>query len=165
LRPEARLYGRFRALPDLFSGTGERGLDTGNKKIIMVTDPVSDMLTRIRNALLVGKTRVEFPYSQLKLEISRILKEAGYVAAVERRGRRTRKLIELSLTYQADGSSKISGLKRISKPSRRVYKKAADFGKVKQGLGVAIVSTSKGLMTGLEARRASLGGEVICEVW
>lgn len=131
----------------------------------MVTDPVSDMLTRIRNALLAHKTRVEFPYSRLKLEISRILKEAGYVAAVERRGRRTRKLIELSLDYHADGSPKISDLRRISKPSRRVYKKAFQLDKVKQGLGIAIVSTSKGLMTGAMARREGLGGEVICEIW
>lgn len=131
----------------------------------MVADPIADMLIRIKNALAVGRPTVELPYSKIKLEIARILKEAGYLQAVEKHGRKNKKLIELALAYHPAGNPKLSGLTRVSKSSRRIYKKAGELWRVKQGLGLALVSTSKGLMTDGQARRQHLGGEIICEVW
>ncbi|MBI2609705.1 30S ribosomal protein S8 [Candidatus Giovannonibacteria bacterium] len=129
-----------------------------------MTDPIADMLTRIKNASAVKKETAVFGYSKIKMEIVRILQENDYLAAVERRGRKNRKLIEVSLKYHPDRAA-ITGIKRISKPSRRVYKISKDLKKIKQGFGMAIVSTSKGLKTDTEARKEHLGGEVICEVW
>ena len=130
-----------------------------------MTDPIADMLVRVKNAAAVKKPTVLLPYSKIKWELAGILKEAGYLSSVERRGRKNRKLMELELTYLSDGSAKIHGAKRISKPSRRLYRPVRDIKKVKEGRGLAVISTSRGLMNDNEARKSRLGGEVICEVW
>ena len=127
-------------------------------------DPIADMLTKIRNALLVKKEKVLVPFSKLKFQIAKILQEKGFVENVERKRRKAKKVIEITLKY-SNGESAISGLKRISKPGQRIYLPAKKIKRVKGGFGIAIISTSRGLMTDEEARKRRLGGEVICEIW
>lgn len=130
----------------------------------MTVDPIADMLTQIRNALLLKKESIELPDSKLKREISRILKDNGYIADYNEVSQDKFKKIKVSLRYQA-GKSVIQGLKRVSRPGRRVYFKKDEIPRVMGGLGVAIVSTSQGVLTGHQARRQGLGGEVLCYVW
>jgi len=129
-----------------------------------MTDPVTDMLNRIRNAQAVLKETVDIPISNLRYEIAKILEKGGFVAEVEKKGKKTKKVIEITLKYN-EKVPVISGLKRISKPGQRIYKKAKELKPVRGGYGIAIISTSKGLMTDKEARKQKLGGEVICEIW
>ncbi len=129
-----------------------------------MTDPISDMLNRIRNAQAVLKETVNIPFSNLKYEIAKILKKEGFVEKVEKKGRKTKRMIEITLKYE-NKTSVISGLARISKPGQRVYFKAKKIKRVKEGYGIAIISTSKGLMVDKEARKEKLGGEVICKIW
>lgn len=126
-------------------------------------DPISNMLTVIRNALAVRQLSVSFPFSKLKYEIGEILKKQGFVEKVEKKGR-VKKFIEVTLKYE-NGIPAVSGLKRISKPGQRIYLPYKKIKRVKGGYGFAIISTSKGLMTEKEARKQKLGGEIICEVW
>jgi small subunit ribosomal protein S8 len=130
-----------------------------------MTDPISDMFIRIKNALAVKKKMVEVPYSKLKSEIAELLKKQGYLSTVERRGKKVRRCLELGLVYDAEGYGRITDIKRISKLSRRVYKSADQIGRVKQGVGISVISTSKGLKTGAQAKKERLGGEIICEIW
>lgn len=130
-----------------------------------MTDPVTDMLNRIRNAQAVLEETVDIPLSNLKYEVAKILEKGGFVAGVEKKGKKTKKVIEITLKYNEKVPA-ISGLKRISKPGQRIYKRAKELKPVKGGYGIAIISTSKGgLMTDKEARKQELGGEVICEIW
>lgn len=132
-----------------------------------MTDPVTDMLNRIRNAQAVSKKTVDIPISNLRYEIAKILEKGGFVAEVEKKGKKTKKVIEITLKYN-EKIPVISGLKKISKPGQRIYKRAKELKPVKGGYGIAIISTSKGgggLMTDKEARKQKLGGEVICEIW
>jgi len=130
-----------------------------------MTDPIADMLNRIRNAQAVLKATVDVPFSDLKYEIAKILEKKGFVAKIEKKGKKTRRTIEITLKYDAN-QPVISGLKRISKPGQRIYKKAKEIKPVKGGYGVDVISTPKeGLITDREARKKKLGGEVICEVW
>lgn len=131
----------------------------------MVTDPIADMLTRIRNANAMRYKEVEVPASNLKQEIARILKEEGFIADYKIKENSDQNIIVLSLKYGQNKERVISGLKRISKPGLRVYAKASEMPKVLNGLGIAIVSTSKGLMTDKNARKESLGGEVLAYIW
>lgn len=128
-------------------------------------DPISDMLIRIKNAALVKKESLTLPYSKLKLEVARILQERGYLSAVETKGRKNRKFLELGVAYGQDGGALLHDVKKISKPSRRIYKKVDELHPVKRGFGLAIISTSKGLKTDEAARKEKIGGEVLCEVW
>ncbi len=130
-----------------------------------MADPISDMLIRIKNAALAKKDVTVIPHSKIKLEIARILKETNFITKFDRRGKKNRKFIEVGIAYNADGQSRITDVKRISKPSRRVYRQASELKRVGGGAGIAIISTSKGLRTDKEARREHLGGEIICEVW
>ncbi len=130
-----------------------------------IMDPISDMLIRIKNASAVKKETALVPHSKIKHELARILKESGYISKFERRGKKNRKMIEIELSYDSSGRPSLSGTKRISKPSRRVYMPAREIRKVKQGSGIAVISTSRGLKTDKEARAEHLGGEVICEIW
>ena len=130
-----------------------------------MTDPISDMLIRIKNAQAVKKDSASFGYSKLKMEIAKILEKQGFISEVERRGKKQRKLIEVKLLYTPEGTSKISGVKRISKPSRRVYAGFRDVHSVKNGLGLAVYSTTKGILTDKEARRGKVGGENLFEIW
>ncbi len=130
-----------------------------------MTDPITDMLNRIRNAQAVHHQTVDIPFSNLKYEIAKILEKEGFVEKVEKKGRRVKKIIEISLKYDENKLPFISGLKRISKPGQRIYLPAEKIKRVKSGYGIAIISTSKGLMTDKEARKNKLGGEIICEIW
>ena len=127
-------------------------------------DPIVDMLNRIRNALMVKHPVVEVPFSNLKHKIAIILEKQGFVEKVEKRGRGSRKKIEIILKYQ-DKTPVISGLKRISKQGQRIYVSNEKIRKVKQGFGFAIISTPKGLLTDEEARQKKVGGEIICEIY
>ena len=129
-----------------------------------MTDPIADMLTRIRNANQNRATSVEVPVSNVKLEIARILKDEGFIENYEVTGEGVQKMMTLTLKYK-NKERVITGLKRISKPGLRVYSKAEELPTVLNGLGIAIISTSKGIMTDKEARANSLGGEVIAYVW
>ena len=130
-----------------------------------MTDPVSDMLTRIRNANLALHERVAMPASKLKEEIAKILASEGYIEGYEVTASGTRKTLDIKLKYTSDRARVIEGLKRISKPGRRIYAGADALPRVNGGLGVAVVSTSQGLLPDREARRRRLGGEIVCEVW
>ena len=131
----------------------------------MVTDPIADMLTRIRNANQMRYKEVEVPASKMKLEIARILKEEGFINDYKVKKNEVQSILVLSLKYSDKKERVITGLKRISKPGLRVYAKACELPRVLNGLGIAIVSTSKGVMTDKQARNESLGGEVMAYIW
>lgn len=130
-----------------------------------INDPIADMLTRLRNAVAVGHERVSMPSSKLKVTIAQILVDEGYIDRFELSENGHRKSLELVLRYGERRQPAIEGIKRISRPGHRVYKGASDLPRVQGGLGVAVVSTSQGLMPDREARRRRLGGEILCEVW
>ena len=132
----------------------------------MVTDPIADMLTRLRNAAKAKHQRVDVPSSKLKVEIARILKEEGFISSfkVVEEGKH-RKVLRVQLKYTSDRRCIISDLRRISRPGSRVYVAAAEIRPVVGGLGVSILTTPRGLMSGRSARKARIGGEVLCEVW
>ena len=130
----------------------------------MVTDPIADMLTRIRNANQMRYKEVEVPASKMKNEIARILKAEGFIVDYKVKKNNIQDILVLSLKY-VDKERVITGLKRISKPGLRVYAKAEEIPSVLSGLGIAIISTSKGVMTDKEARKNSLGGEVLAYIW
>jgi len=129
-----------------------------------MTDPVADMLTRIRNAAAARHTRVLIPASKLKLAIARVLKEEGYIKDIEILKDNPQGTIRVTLSY-VDKKPVLTQLKRVSKPGLRVYSKKATIPRVRGGLGIAILSTPRGLMTGTRAYQQGLGGEVICYVW
>jgi len=130
-----------------------------------MTDPIADMLTRIRNANQMRYKEVEVPASKIKVEIARILKEEGFINDYKIKKNNVQNIINLNLKYADNKTRVITGLKRISKPGLRVYAAACDIPRVLNGLGIAIISTSKGIMTDKKAREANLGGEVIAYVW
>ena len=134
----------------------------------MITDPISDMLVRIRNAQAVGHGEVSMPFSKMKFAIAGIMKDAGYIAAIDRQKRKSKKSEHehLVLTLKYDGAAPaFTGMKMISVPSRRMYIKASEIRPVRSGYGLAIISTSKGIMNSREALKSRLGGEIICEIW
>lgn len=130
-----------------------------------MTDPIADMLTRIRNANQMRYKEVEMPSSKMKLEIARILKEEGFIEDFKIKKNNVQNILVLNLKYGQNKERVITGLKRISKPGLRVYAKTEEMPKVLNGLGIAIVSTSKGIITDKNARKESLGGEVLAYVW
>jgi small subunit ribosomal protein S8 len=130
-----------------------------------VTDPIADMLTRIRNALVRGHEKVDMPASGMKLEIARVLKKEGYVKDYRVMKDEHHSLLKIILKYSAGQKGAITSLKRVSRPGRRVYVGKDDIPLVLNGLGMAILSTPKGIMTDTEARTAKVGGEVLCEIW
>lgn len=130
----------------------------------MVTDPIADMLTRIRNGLKAGQQRVEMPSSKLKVEVARILKEEGYISNYKASDEGKKRVLRVFLRYNTEGGSVISLLERVSKPGRRVYVSAREIPRVMGGLGVNILTTPRGVMTGKGARKAGVGGEVLCSV-
>lgn len=137
-----------------------------------MADQISDMLSRIRNATSVGRIRVDVPLSRLKTEVTRILQSEGYVLGFKvvdvpgpRRGTQSRKMIRISLKYGPRGQRVLSGLERVSRPGRRVYFSRNKTPPVLAGLGTSILTTSQGVMTGRDAAKAGVGGEVLCNVW
>ena len=137
-----------------------------------MTDPIADMLTRIRNAVISRHTCVDLPASKLKLEIAKILQDEGYIAGFkivdepsERPGKSPRQVIRVQLKYGPGGERVISGLQRVSRPGRRVYAGRDSVPAVLGGLGVNILTTSRGVMTGRAAQKAGVGGEILCNIW
>ena len=135
-----------------------------------VIDPIADMLTRIRNAVLAGHALVAMPSSKLKLEIAKIMKDEGYLEGFElvENEESTQKVLRMKIKYVGERRARrsvISGIERISKPGRRIYTKKQDIPWVLSGIGVAILSTPKGVMTGARARQLGVGGEILCKVW
>lgn len=129
-----------------------------------MTDPITDMLNQIRNAKAVQKPEVLIPFSQLKNEVAMLLSKTGFLGEVKKAVKGKTKALKIQLKYE-NGMPAIEGLRRISKPGQRIYVKAGEIKKVRGGFGISVISTPKGLMTGLEARKAKLGGEVLLEAW
>ena len=135
-----------------------------------IIDPIADMLTRIRNAVLAGHALVAMPSSKLKVEIAKIMKDEGYLEGFELvdSEESTQKVLRLKIKYVGERRSRrpvISGIERVSKPGRRIYTRKQDIPWVLSGIGVAILSTPKGVMTGARARQLGVGGEILCKVW
>jgi small subunit ribosomal protein S8 len=130
-----------------------------------MTDPIADFFTRIRNGLRADHESVDIPASKFKLELARILREQGYIEDFSTEPARVGEVLRVRLKYTEDRAPVISGMRRVSKPGRRTYVGSSEIPKVLGGMGTAIVSTSRGVMTGHEARRAGVGGEVVAYVW
>jgi small subunit ribosomal protein S8 len=135
-----------------------------------MTDPIADMLTRIRNAVSSRHPRVDLPASKLKVEIARILQDEGYILGFKLvdangSGQTAQQVVRLFLKYGSGGERVISGIERVSRPGRRVYVSRDDVPSVLGGLGVSILTTSRGVMSGRAAQRAGVGGEILCNVW
>ncbi len=129
-----------------------------------MTDPITDMLNQIRNGQAVAKKEILLPFSQLKYQIAKILAEEGFLNSIKTISKKENKLLKIVLKYN-QGIPAISNLKRISKPGQRIYVKFRALKPVRGGRGIAIISTSKGLMTNKKAKKERLGGELICEIW
>jgi small subunit ribosomal protein S8 len=130
----------------------------------MVTDPIADFIVRLRNATAAGKGVAVTPYSKLRLALAEILAREGYIGEIEKRGKKTKRFLEISLNPQK-GKVQINGVRRLSKPGRRLYTKAAEIRPVKYGHGTLVISTPKGLLTDKEARKENVGGEPLFEIW
>ena len=131
----------------------------------MLTDPIADMLTRIRNANMALHDSVEMPGSTMKAEVARVLKDEGYIVDYELRDAEVGTELVVRLKYSRDRRRVISGVQRVSKPGRRVYVDRRSIPRILGGMGISVISTSQGVITGHEARRRGIGGEVICSVW
>ena len=131
----------------------------------MTSDPIADMLTRVRNALLARHPKVDVPASKVKVEIARILKEEGYVLNYKLVEEGAARIIRIYLKYTPGNSPVISHIERVSRPGCRIYVGKQEVPRVLGGLGINILTTSRGVMTGLEARKTGVGGEVLCQVW
>jgi small subunit ribosomal protein S8 len=131
----------------------------------MMTDPIADLLTRIRNGQRARHAEATMPSSQLKLAVARVMETQGYVEGVQVEAEDGKPVLRVGLRYRDDGREMIDGLRRISRPSRRVYVGADQIPEVRNGLGIAILSTSRGVMSDQDARAQKLGGELLCEVW
>jgi len=129
-----------------------------------MTDPISDMLIRIKNAQAVRHETLSLPFSNIKLGIATILQKEGFIGDIEKRGRKDKKALKFDLKYSERGPA-IKDAKRISKPGQRIYVASAGIKNVRGGYGISIISTSKGLLTGKEAKAQNLGGEILCEIW
>jgi small subunit ribosomal protein S8 len=132
---------------------------------IMMTDPISDMLTRIRNAGIARQAQTTCPFSKQKLAIAKVLEEAGFIRDVCAKSQEGHPALVMGIRYDDHGEPLIDGIRRVSKPGRRVYVGAREIWKVRNGLGISVISTSKGILSDAGAREASIGGEVVCEVW
>lgn len=131
----------------------------------MTTDPISDMLVQLQNAARVGKQSIVVPFSNVKSEIAKVLLGNGYLKFVSKRGKKIKKFLYCEIAYKADGEARLGGLERVSKPSRRVYIGADSLRPVKQGRGMAVLTTPRGVMSDKEARGAQVGGEVLFNIW
>ena len=129
------------------------------------SDPISDLLNRLRNGMRAGHDRVDVPASRIKEDVLRVLADEGYVGSWRRVEEKGRPILRVGLKYDHEGSPIVAGLKRVSRPGRRVYTPAKEIPEVLGGLGISIISTSKGIVTGRKARESKLGGEILCNVW
>jgi small subunit ribosomal protein S8 len=130
-----------------------------------IGDPITDLLNRLRNGMTAGHERVQIPASRLKEDLLKVLAEEGYIASYRRAEDKGRPVLRVGLKYDGEGEPIVTGLERVSRPGRRVYSAAKEIPEVLGGLGISIVSTSKGIVTGKAAREARLGGEILCNVW
>ncbi len=130
-----------------------------------MSDPIADLLTRIRNALHAGYSKLDIPASRLKEDICRVLKSEGYILDFSREDDDKQGILHVQLKYTRDRVPVITGIRRVSKPSLRIYSGSGEIRPVRSGLGISILTTSKGVMSGKQARNENLGGEVLCEVW
>jgi small subunit ribosomal protein S8 len=128
-------------------------------------DPISDLLNRLRNAMRAGHDRVDVPASRLKEDLLQVMAEEGYIASFRRVDEKGRPLLRVGLKYDAEGDPIVGGLERVSRPGRRVYAGAREIPEVLGGLGTSIVSTSRGIRSGRQAREERLGGEILCNIW
>lgn len=131
----------------------------------MVNDPVADLLVRLKNASAIGKASVSIPFSNFKLAIAEKLQASGYVKGIEKKGKKVKKTLDLSLKYSEEGRPAIQGVKRVSKPGRRIYKRSLEIVPVRYGHGSLFLSTPQGIMTDKEAKKAKVGGEALFEIW
>jgi small subunit ribosomal protein S8 len=131
----------------------------------MMTDPIADMLTRVRNAVRIERPHVEMPSSKVKRGVAEVLKREGYIWDFQVEQQQPVEQLRLELKYGPNGERVIRHIKRISKPGRRVYSKAKDLRPILNGLGISVISTSRGVISDREARQRNVGGEVLCEVW
>lgn len=131
----------------------------------MITDPIGDFIIRIKNAGAVKHESIALPYSKVKAAVADVLSKAGFVGSVEKKGKGTAKTLTVGLLYKKNGSPRVEDVKRISKPGRRIYKSVKEIFPVRYGKGALILSTSKGIMTNSEAKKAGLGGEALFEIW
>jgi len=130
-----------------------------------MTDPITDMFNRIRNAQAVSKEKVYIPFSNFKFEIAKILKEEGFIKDIKKKRKNKKKALLIKLKYGSEGNPVFTKVNRISKPGQRIYKKASEVSLSKRGYGTSIISTSKGPMTAKNAKKQKIGGELICEIW
>ena len=137
----------------------------GRKVSTTTGDPISDLLNRLRNGMTAGHERVEMPASRLREDLLRVLAEEGYIASYRRVDEKGRPWLRVGLKYDPEGEPIVTGLERVSRPGRRVYSAAKEIPEVLGGLGISIVSTSKGIVTGKAARESRLGGEILCNIW
>ncbi len=131
----------------------------------MTNDPIADLIVRLHNAAVLGRASVSMPFSNFKMAVAEALREAGYVKAIEKKGKKVKKVLDITLKYDEGGKSAISGVKRISKPGRRIYKGTQELFSVRYGHGALLLSTPKGVMTNKEARKQKIGGEALFEIW
>ena len=131
----------------------------------MTSDVIGDLIVRLANAGAIKKASVSMPYSAFKMAVAEKLKDAGYVAEVEKKGKKVRKTLDITLKYSAAGEHAITGVKRISKPGRRLYKSMREIMPVRYGHGALLLSTPKGVLTDKEARKEKVGGEALFEIW
>lgn len=131
----------------------------------MVGDPIGDFIVRLKNAGTVNHESVALPYSKMKMAVAEVLKDAGFVKAVEKQGKKIRKTIHVELMYKADGTPRITEVKRVSKPGRRMYKGADEIFPIRYGKGMLVLSTPKGILTDSQARKERVGGEALFEIW
>ena len=131
----------------------------------MVTDPIADFITQLINAGRVKRETVAVPYSKFKYMVAQKLKDAGFVKSVAKRGKKTRKCVEIELIYDKGGVPRVSGVARVSKPGRRIYERVDTIRSVKKGVGALILSTPKGILTDREARKENVGGEALFKIW
>ena len=129
------------------------------------SDPISDLLNRLRNGMRAGHDRVDVPASRIKEDVLRVLADEGYIGSWRRLEEEGRPILRVGLKYDPEGSPIVAGLERVSRPGRRVYAPAKEIPEVLGGLGISIVSTSRGIVTGRKARESRLGGEILCNVW
>lgn len=130
-----------------------------------ITDPIADMLTRVRNASQAGHATVEMPFSKMKLAVAKIMEQEGYISGFDVKDEGLRKTLSLHLKYDHQRRPVVQGIRRVSRPGLRVYAGMHDLPRVRGGMGTVVVSTNRGIMTGSEARRRHLGGELIAEIW
>lgn len=131
----------------------------------MVNDPIGDLLTQIRNASMAGKSTIDVPYSRMKHAVADILRQEGYVTEVAKGGEAPKFMLKIGIKYEASGTPVITGIKRISKPGLRWYVNKSEIPIVLGGIGMAIVSTPQGVMSGRDAKKKGIGGELLCTIW